>query len=543
MREYKLVVVVGAIAIVGFAACCYSPAVAQPPAGMFYQANPEPPPVPPGEQPPPVVQPVPVRPGGPVVTTPPRTLEEITTQPGVSRASAVKQDDEKVNFNPPAMLGEPPKIELSKDELNNVKARIEYWKNIFVQSGSENEVLKAKDRLIEDYLFFFSRDEAKANQSPDYQIAWARLAAAAFGPLFGEGMKKDDNLKRLKEINLSMVFLVASQIYPIPAEGKEYRGNIDIVSVVERMVEHENPAVRYFGWRAYRNLRIQLLASTIRGGGAVANMRALINKGQNETSAPVLGCYFGMLDFPATDPLYGVKDSVLTGFRKDCYGIVKSLWGKWLPRIWQGDIDVAIALGKGLECMKGLAPMASKEPNGKKVLLQNIMDLLYCSANSFDRQWNHVPVTTDSGQQHASWFKYLKSEFEAKRQPPPGATGVDNPVIQASVIITLECEKALNAILGLKEEEDPRQKAYIKDAWKAGDVIMVGPEGQPKKPVLNDRSEKIFDAVKKWADDLKDLCVEFPPKIAEPPVLPQDDSPTPATQPAVVAPPPPLPKK
>jgi len=164
---------------------------------------------------------------------------------------------------------------LTDEDKSAVDKYVKYWTEAIGSANSAEQVVQARRRLGEG----FDSGGTQGVAFKDYYVE--RVAVHAKTLLSGK-IPATDPRKLLKEVNLSMAVLRMPQM--------------PIQPLVEAMVAHENPAVRYFGWSSFARLRGPMLSE---GLSTVQKLYPLLTKAAaDESDRYVLGVVIGVLRLP-----------------------------------------------------------------------------------------------------------------------------------------------------------------------------------------------------------------------------------------------------
>jgi hypothetical protein len=172
------------------------------------------------------------------------------------------------------------------------------------------EILDANDEqtVLEKRAALLKRYRVRNGQQRGF--GFARSVAAHSRPLLAAGPPADDALRKVKLVNVALAVSLMPQATIQPA--------------LDLMVRHENPAVRYFGWRGYWLARTRLLGQ---GAEFVDRMfAALEERAGREDSPSVLGELFRMLVMRPDRPV-GVSAETWQAARRRTVDLLGRHWG------------------------------------------------------------------------------------------------------------------------------------------------------------------------------------------------------------------------
>jgi hypothetical protein len=280
------------------------------------------------------------------------------------------------------MAAEPPAMDIPVSALGGagdlgsqyvaqIDAWLEYRRGQIADATEIKQVVDAGTNTLNDYRRY---------DSPSYRYTFAGRAAAILTTLLGEGLKKEDNLLRLKEITVAMVLSKMSQVTASTA--------------LETMVVHANPGVRFLGWEGYRSARALILAQSPAVGQKMFD--TLAAAAAKEDSAPVLGAAFLTLNISSfTSPSLSpgtVKDAQTRAFE-----ILQTNWLRWCMRVANGDLEMSRAFAKSIETVQTLAAAGVAGDPTKAKVLQWLVDLMRCSAQAYDDAGTKGAIGAENG--------------------------------------------------------------------------------------------------------------------------------------------------
>jgi len=261
----------------------------------------------------------------------------------------------------PSATTEPP-LEIPEAALKSgtgyeeqVGARIKHWAEVIRSAkdpGVEDAVIKARNGLVADYAKY---DNAR------YQFLFARESARQLTPLLGVA----DQYKHLKQVNVAMALARMT--------------SASIQEALDKMVSHENPAVRYLGWQGYRASRTVVMGQSL---AAIARMfQTLKDRADKETSAPAMGAMFQCLRLPARPQQVSERD--YQEAQKKAAEVLLTCWRKRCEQTWAGDAEMTEMCRAGVDAWAALADHVAADKDLLKKALQSLLDLAWCAAKPF----------------------------------------------------------------------------------------------------------------------------------------------------------------
>ena len=280
------------------------------------------------------------------------------------------------------------------------------------------------------------------SESMTYRYAAAKFAAEIVTPLL-----EDDS--RIKQINAALVLSTMPQVTIQPA--------------LEKMIVHGNPAVRYYGWRGYRNAWTYIVSQGAKPAGTMFD--SLGRRADDEPSPIVMGAIWEMLRLRG-DPTTVPGD--LGNPREHAFNILRASWRKRCGQVMAGDLAMLDAVRKGLATVIEYAAnaQAANRDQTAKEAVRMAAELTWCAGKAY--------------------------------QAASKAEKVNVPAIRAAETLLQDCERSLNELLGLGplNRRDfirfPLKDSSVKD--NRGDAIIYH-----KHP----RTSKDY-GVLAWVDELKE---------------------------------------
>lgn len=213
------------------------------------------------------------------------------------------------------------------------------------------DIIEARKAMLKNYAFRVTQ-----GQGPKY----AKLATDALGGML-------DNPDPVKQINAAMVLSRMSQA--------EIRPALDI------MIAHANPAVRYLGWRGYRDAqRVILMAGE---APADAMFAAIDRRITAERSPIVIKVMIQALRFPAQGGL--VSPGVFKKAHQQSVQALLAGWVSWCQDILEPSATVVEIAPNIVETI--VLALAKLEPAQVKKLqgqvLQRVYDMMQCGSKVY----------------------------------------------------------------------------------------------------------------------------------------------------------------
>jgi len=220
---------------------------------------------------------------------------------------------------------------------------------------------------------------------------------------------------------------------------------VTVQPALEVMVAHENPAVRYLGWRGYQRVRLWVIAQPREFSEKM--FASLERAAMNETQKPVIAAVVKMLSIePQTVPFISQEDFLWA--RSRALEILRKAWPRYCRLVREGDGEFA-EMCRGAMLAVRKIPSPRSERSQKAPVVQLTLDMMGASAEAFSKA-------------------------------PP-----DSPARRANRGLLIETENALNFITALR-------KAYLQQALTGG-----GAEPAP-----------VEQAIGSWLNDLRSAGYE-----------------------------------
>ncbi|MHC4294135.1 MAG: hypothetical protein ACYSTL_00955 [Planctomycetota bacterium] len=261
---------------------------------------------------------------------------------------------------------EPPPLDISSEalralgteEIKQIDEHIEYWKDLIVEAAKGDDVIADCKGILSAYQRY---------TSTGYQYTFARRAVEILTPLLVDGLKEDDKLLLLKEVNVALCLSKMSQVTIQPA--------------LNVMVAHRNPGVRYLGYDGYRAARAQILGQT---SEYVKRMFDALNAAAaKENSPPAIGaiCQLANISEFTAESVSGFE---MRRVQEQMFDILQANWSRWCKRVMLGDIEMTRALEKGIQTIKTLSPAGEDDKAAKGKAMQLLVDLARCASIAYD---------------------------------------------------------------------------------------------------------------------------------------------------------------
>ena len=251
-------------------------------------------------------------------------------------------------------------------ELAEIQTWVKYWVGRIAKAETEAEIVEARRKLVSGYQRF-----EPATYRYDYADTTATEVSAALKTL------PAGDLKALREINAASALGVFDQV--------------SVQFALQELVAHDNPGVRYWGWKGLAGIRDLSLAQG--GQTAEAFFTVITQRSAAETSAVVLGAMWEAMVLPVSSP-DGV-DAVTWGNAVDTFAnILNTNWANACGQVASGDASWVGAAPKAVMAMVRLARIA-----GDDEIQTPLGHLLHMTFAAF-RAYDAAPADTER-EQHA----------------------------------------------------------------------------------------------------------------------------------------------
>lgn len=257
---------------------------------------------------------------------------------------------------------------LGPQHIKQITAWLNYWGQQIAEGDAATIVATAKETL-RNY---------RSYTNSDYRYRFAEKASSILGPLLTGGLKKDDKLLRLREVNLAIILSRLPQVTITPALGS--------------MVSHNNPGVRYLGWEGYRGARSRILAQSQE---VATKMFAVLGPAAaKEKSAPAIGAICEMMNISSFEAGAGaaIPPATLKDAQSRASKILEANWQRWCGRVMAGEAEMSKAAGKAIDPIKTLSAAQAAGKDSKRKALQMLVDLMYASGLAFDQADGKGPI-------------------------------------------------------------------------------------------------------------------------------------------------------
>lgn len=311
----------------------------------------------------------------------------------------------------------------------DIAQSVKRWLDEMAKASSFDEILKARQGFAKTYAFRDGRGQG---------FAYAQETSRQLIPRLKE-------YDAVKLINLTMVV------------SKMPQGSIQ--PALDVLVAHTNPAVRYLGWRGYRDARVAILS--LGGKPRETFFATLKRRAGVETSSVALRMLIATVRLPRSlGPRLGA--AALKEAQQQALSVLESAWAAWCQRVIDQAEGMPAVAVEAVAVLLELYQAVGAPPKTQKALLQRIYEMMFCSSAA-----------------------YRKSKADDS-----------DPLAKANAKLLVTCEKALGAVSGstsqrvqdaLKKDDPDERKAFVGIAvidWRKDLKLQEPPfkPGGPPKP-------------------------------------------------------------
>ncbi len=327
------------------------------------------------------------------------------------------------------------------------------------RSGLSNASIKQ----IEDWLTYYADVIRDAKSDPSdpaaksAQILRGRDGLVEIYETFDEAVYRREVARRVVKIVSPLLALrdPQKQINAAMAMSKIARATIQ--PGLERMIVNPNAAVRYLGWKGYRNIRTMMLIQSAPLRRAMFN--SLKARAAAENSAPVIRAMLSFMVFPPIHPDTVTKERYFESWRRG-FSIIGANWKRWCVRVVKGDAEMSKAMRRGADVVRRAKIMTAAEAKSQAKLLSMLMDLTWAAGVAYNNAM--TPIERAKARIVAEEDSASRDQAEIARL---------QPLADANMMLLRDCEDALNELKGL---ESDKRVTKIKSALTSGRVKRRG---------------------------------------------------------------------
>jgi hypothetical protein len=374
---------------------------------------------------------------------------------------------------------------------------VDYWVKALMTAGEADKVLDARKNLIEGYNKY-------GGKAAEFQAAFAKSMAERGKAALSAKTPGSQELAGLKEVNLAV------------AAGR--MAQLSLQPLLDAMVAHKDPGVRYFGWSAYVQLRPLALAE---GGKAAKAMYNAVGRAAAEETDPyVLTALMDVFRMsPMPEPGVGITEGAYRTGQEKFYGLLKAHWTRLCQQLLDGEGAMAEAGANGLRAARVLATGLGADAD-KKTTMQMVINMTYGAGKAYDRAVMLLEAALFAKEVQAAADKARGMETTQ-----PATAPAENPA--------MEKVKALAAKLGVDPATLAAMQGPAEHGASAVGLLLIECEtslnqltgkGEPgdrhiQRPLSStaagDRGAAVQLGVLKWVDELKGYGVQHPRDVIE----------------------------
>lgn len=351
----------------------------------------------------------------------------------------------------------------SEDEVRRMLTeRIRYWVARIRNSATAKDVVTARRGLTVDY------DAARVN---NWAASFAHLSQESLQPILTDALKKDDPLRKLKQINVAM----AVSAMPQPAARP----------TLEIMVTHTSPAVRYLGWIGFLQIR-PLLAS--QEDAEVNEFVALVKAAAaRETSPVVIGALIDLFNIRPTAAA-AMPAPAVAKLRQGARETLVAMWPAGCKQALLGSLDWPQTMVNALPVLIQLNATLGDDNQARTQIFQMIIDAMWCAGVGYEKATHGMADESLSPAErqryHKRWAaatallriseKALRVVTETKKSPVQKALGGNDPQT-----LVEDVRLAIHDWIGLLATRGVVAPKHEKFGVKKEPTTQPGPETRP----------------------------------------------------------------
>jgi len=233
-----------------------------------------------------------------------------------------------------------------------VAESVKRWADEIDGAANPKALREAREGMTKAYAFYAGKGQGFAYA----QEAWKALS----------GMLKDAG--PAKQINLAMVLSKMPTTSAQPA--------------LDAMVAHPNTAVRYLGWRGYRDARTAILS--LNDKSRKAFFASLKVRAGAESSPAVIQMLTETARLPR-ELAVRLGASVLKDAQGQALAAMEAGWTNWCQRVINQDDGMAEAGQDTVAALGELYVAMGSPPKMKKAVLQRIYDMMFCASQVYTK--------------------------------------------------------------------------------------------------------------------------------------------------------------
>lgn len=398
-----------------------------------------------------------------------------------------------VAARPPAMdipVGER-QAGMLQSSKEQVKARVEYWMKELAAAGSAEEVKAARNGLLNDYTGYTA-------DAREFMETYAEYTDAFGQKLLGQGLRGDDPLKGLKEVNLAMA---ASRMTQLP-----------IQPLLEKMVAHPNPGVRLLAWQGYARARTTMLSASVvppKPLPAKVMFESMRKAAATEADGMVAAELVGAMLMSPKSGEDGVPTGTHSDAQKEFLKTLEANWTRMCKAVRDGDPSMAEACQRGVRALLPLSEGLGGD-SVKTSVLQLTLNAAYAASVAYDRAEQLLPAIAAA----------KDAADAAAKAAAPGADDAARDAAKAKAATVaalagkLKVEPAAMAAMGEPTELAYSRASLLLQGCEAALNRLTGKQERliegPLKQSAGERGAAVRLAVLKWEEMLQPMGVKSP---------------------------------
>jgi hypothetical protein len=305
------------------------------------------------------------------------------------------------------------KSELLSVYKDQIDARVKYWREQFLIAPTNRDIIAARQGLAADYRLY---------DSPYYRTVVAeKTNQYLMDILTGKALKADDDLARLRRINVAMALAKMT--------------SSKLQQAFEIMVQSDDPALRYLGWRGYARNKLMFLASPEGSSTLIASAEKTMNRKSN----PLI-----LTEVFRTMTLVGGSDRITPSRRKSLdeqfLKIIQPNWPDLRKTLMEAEQVAAFTeMEQAANALGTIGHDLAGDNQSSRVIAQMLVDLAYTASKRYRQLYD---------QRDSQEFLLLACSqvLEACEQALIAVSGQDTTRIAPKLDLTQEIASRADAI-------------------------------------------------------------------------------------------------
>jgi len=248
--------------------------------------------------------------------------------------------------------------QLNRDDIAQIDKHVKYWVDKIVAAKTAEEAYDARDSLLAEYNKYAS--------SRSYQLSFAR-STASIAPGGLAQIESTSRVNSIKQLNLAIAMSRMTRLTSVAG--------------LNALIGHDNPGVRYLGWRGLRTVRDQAI---LRGGQEVKTLfAALTERAKTESSALAAAQIVNTLHVGRISPP-GISEADFGRTQNQAFEILVSVLSSACNRLAAGDTSWSRTCETALPALKSFAVIYRKNPNMLRVVVQQSVNIAWATAKAYE---------------------------------------------------------------------------------------------------------------------------------------------------------------